>query len=148
VVFFQALDTSRPGLPVTRAVVRSIAAAGLTGAVLLAASWIDFAFCARHRTWVRHEQGSTEPIIRDGYLVARPRDAIFVCRTEHRFEGWLPHHDDLACYCAPASMSAADVGHQLGGECSIDQLQPSRTDERGACLHARCDDLLTELVNW
>jgi hypothetical protein len=108
--------------------------------VLLAASGIDFAFCGRHRAWVRHQQGSTEPIIRAGVLVARPGDAIFVCHTEHRFEGWLARHDDLGCYCAPATLTAADVGRRLGGDCSIDQLHPSRTDERGACLHARCED--------
>jgi hypothetical protein len=129
-------------------VLRSIGSAALTGSVLLAASWIDFVFCARHRNWVRHEHGNTEPIIRDGYLVARPGDALFVCRTEHRFEGWLPRHDDLACYCAPAALSAFDVGRALGGDCSIDQRHPSRADERGACLHARCDDHLRELVNW
>jgi hypothetical protein len=123
-----------------RAIARSIAAAALTGAVLLTASWIDFAFCARHQAWVRHQAGSTQPVVSDGYLVARPGDAIFVCATEHRFEGWLARHDDLGCYCAPATLGAAGVGRLLDGVCSVDQPHPSRSDERGACLHARCDD--------
>ena len=124
----------------TRAIVRSIAAAALTGAVLLAASWIDFAFCSKHQAWMRHEHGEAQPIAGDGYQVARPGDAIFVCATEHRFEGWLDRHADLSCYCAPATLSAADVGLLLAGTCVVDAPHPSRTDERGACPHARCDN--------
>jgi len=125
---------------VTGAIARAIAAAAITGALLLAAAAIDFMFCSRHQAWVRRQEGSTRPILSDGYLVARPGDAIFVCTTEHRFEGRLAHHQDLGCKCAPATMSAADLGRLLGGACVVDQPHPSRTDEQGACLHARCDD--------
>ena len=123
-----------------RSIARSIAAAALTGAVLLAASWIDFAFCSKHQAWIRHEHGETQPIAGDGYQVARPGDATFVCATEHRFERWLDRHEDLSCYCAPATLSAADVGRLIAGACVVDAPYPSRTDERGACPHARCDN--------
>jgi hypothetical protein len=124
----------------TRAIARSILAAALTGAVLLAASWIDFAFCSKHRAWLRHQRGDTQPIAAAGYQVARPGDAIFVCETEHRFDGRLDRHADLSCYCAPATMSAADLGRVLAGACVVEALHPSRSDERGACPHARCDN--------
>ncbi len=124
----------------TLAIARSIAAAALTGAVLLAASWIDFALCSKHQAWIRHEHGDTRPIAGEGYQVARPGDAIFVCATEHRFEGGLDRHEDLSCYCAPATLTAADVGRLITGACVVDAPHPSRTDERGTCPHARCDN--------
>jgi hypothetical protein len=124
----------------TLAIARSIAAAALAGVVLVAASWIDFAFCSKHQAWIRHEHGDTRPIAGEGYQVARPGDATFVCATEHRFEGWLDRHEDLSCYCASATLSAADVGRLLAGTCIVDAPHPSRTDERGACPRARCDN--------
>jgi hypothetical protein len=77
-------------------------------------------------------------VIRDtGYVFARQGDAIFACTTPHSL-GPITWHQDLDCYCAPATMSAAAVGQRLGGECRVDQLTPSRTATTGACRQAHC----------
>jgi hypothetical protein len=125
----------------TRAIARSIAAAALAGAVLFAASWIDFAeFCAPHRAWERRRDGGSPVIRSEGMRVALPGDAIYACTEEHCFLGTAGCHVDLACYCAPAATDAAALGRLIGGSCTLDQMHPARTDVGGACLHALCDE--------
>jgi hypothetical protein len=125
----------------TKAILRSIAVAALTGIVLFGATWIDFvALCSPHQAWVRRQSGASRVIRSDGMMVALPGDAIYSCTTEHCFIGTVDCHVDLSCYCAPAAMSAQALGRLIGGSCTIDQPQPARTDVEGACLHAVCDE--------
>lgn len=128
----------------TKAILRSIAAAALTGVVLFGAKWIDFvALCSPHRAWVRRESGGSRVIRSDGMMVALPGDAIYSCTTEHCFSGTVECHVDLSCYCAPATMTAEALGRLIGGSCTIEQVHPARTDVQGACQHAVCDEHVT-----
>jgi hypothetical protein len=123
----------------TRAILRSIAAAAAT-LVVLGAGYVvhDAAFCERHARWVRVNERH-DPVIRDdGYEFARPGDAIYACESPDRLDGILTWHQDLDCYCAPAAAGADAVRRLLGGRCTVDQLAPSRADESGACRHAHC----------
>jgi hypothetical protein len=128
----------------TKAILRSIAAAALTGVVLFGARWVDFvALCSPHRAWVRRESGGSPVIRSDGMMVALPGDAIYSCTTEHCFIGIAGCHIDLSCYCAPAVIDADALGRLIGGSCTIDQPHPARTDIAGACQHAVCDEHVT-----
>ena len=125
----------------TRAILRSIVTAAATALVLASANWIDFtALCVQHRAWVRHEADRSAVIRSDGYMVARPGDAIYACTVEHCFAGAFDCHTDLGCYCAPAKLGVATLSAMIAGSCSVDQARPSRDDEQGACRHARCDE--------
>jgi len=125
----------------TKAILRSIAVAALTGIVLFGAKWIDFvALCSPHRAWVRRESGGSRVIRSEGMMVALPGEAIYSCTTEHCFIGTVECHVDLSCYCAPAPMNAEALGHLIGGSCTIDQPHPARSDVAGACQHAVCDE--------
>ena len=128
----------------TRAILRSIAAAALTGLVLFAASWIDFAgFCSPHRAWERRQSGGSPVIRSEGMRVALPGDALYACTTEHCFAGTAGCHLDLSCYCAPAETEAVALGRLIGGSCTVDQPRPARSDVSGACQHALCDERVT-----
>jgi hypothetical protein len=120
------------------AILRSVAVAVLTLVIIGAAHLTyDLALCARHRRWVRVNERH-DPIIRDtGYAFARPGDAVYACTTPHTL-GPITWHQDLDCYCAPATMSAEVVGQLLGGQCTVDQLTPARTANTGACRQAHC----------
>jgi len=123
------------------AVARSIVAAAITAVVLVAANWVDFAvLCEQHRAFVRRQERRTALIRADGYTVARPGDSIYACTLPHCFAGALDCHDDLACYCAPASLGASELGRLIGGACTVDKLHPSRDDHEGGCRRARCDE--------
>lgn len=127
-----------------RAVVRSIAAAAAM-LVVIGAAYVtyDAAFCERHQRWLRvHEQHAA--VIRDdGYEFARLGDAIYACATPHPLGGILTWHQDLDCYCAPASAGVDAVSRLLGGQCVVDQHAPSRADQGGACRHAHCAEHVT-----
>jgi hypothetical protein len=128
----------------TRAILRSIAAAALTGLVLFAASWIDFtSFCAPHRAWEQRQHGGSPVIRSEGMRVALPGDALYACITQHCFAGTAGCHVDLSCYCAPAETDAATLGRLIAGSCTVDQPHPSRSDVTGACEHALCDERVT-----
>ena len=88
----------------------------------------DSTFCSRHARWVRvHDYH--DPVIRDtGYAFARPGDAIYACTTPHALGPIVVWHQDLDCYCAPATMGADAVGRLLGGQCIVDKPAPSRSD--------------------
>jgi hypothetical protein len=122
-----------------RAVLRSIAAAAAALIVLGAGQVIyDAAFCQRHRRWVRVNE-QHDPVIRDdGYEFARRGDAIYACVSPDRLGPIVTFHQDLDCYCAPAAAGAEAIGRLLGGQCVVDQLTPSRSDDTGACRHAHC----------
>jgi len=100
----------------------------------------DAALCPRQHAWQRvHEDRSA--IVRDsGYRFALQDESIYVCETPHRI-GPVLLHQDLDCYCAPASAGAAAVGRLLSGDCVVDHAQAARADESGACRHAHCRDL-------
>jgi hypothetical protein len=119
-------------------VLRSIAVAVSTLLLIGAARVLhDVTLCPHYRRWMRvHAQD--DRVIRDtGYVFARRGDAIYACTTPHTL-GPITWHQDLDCYCAPATMSAEAVGQRLGGECRVDQLAPSRTATAGACRQAHC----------
>ena len=126
---------------IARSMARSLAAAAITAAVLVAANWVDFAaFCRGHRAFVRRQDGRSDVIRADGYMVARPSDSIYACTVQHCFAGALDCHADLGCYCAPATLGADRLGTLIGGACSVDQPHPSRDDDHGGCRRARCDE--------
>jgi hypothetical protein len=125
-----------------RAVARSIAVAGATLLLIGAAHLVhDVALCSRHRVWkLVHDQRS--PVIRDsGYAFARPGDAIYACVTPHAL-GPIIWHQDLDCYCAPATLGAEALSRVLGGQCVVDQAVPARSDGLGACRHGHCSEHL------
>ncbi len=125
-----------------RAVACSIAVAVSTLLLIGGAHVVhDVAMCSRHRAWTRvHGQRST--VIRDsGYAFARPGDAIYACATPHAL-GPITWHQDLDCYCAPASLGAHELSRLLGGQCIVDQPVPARSDASGACRHGHCSEHL------
>jgi hypothetical protein len=123
-------------------VTRSMAASA-TGAAIALTLWLGAqaaytAFmCPPHLAWTRAHSGQSGVVLERSERVARPGDAIFLCEAPHR-SGPVLWHMDLNCYCAPASLSAADVGQKLGGTCSVDKPHPLRSDAAGACRYARC----------
>jgi hypothetical protein len=125
-----------------RAVAHSIAVAVSTLLVIGAAHLLyDVALCSRHRAWER-VHGQRSPVVRDsGYAFARPGDAIYACVTPHRL-GPITWHQDLDCYCAPAAVGAEGLSRSLGGQCSVDQPAPARTDASGACRRGHCSEHL------
>ena len=120
-----------------RALLRSIAGAALAAAIVGLGELIYFAaFCPQHAAWARTTADPARPVRDDGFGVARPGDALYVCTTTH-CTGPLCH-EDRDCYCAAATLGAAGVGRLLQGECTVDKRQPTRADTDGACRYARC----------
>ena len=76
-------------------------------------------------------------VLDSGEGVARPGDAIFVCETAHRI-GPILWHEDLGCYCAPATISPSTLSKTVNGSCAVDKPFPLRDDQWGACRFARC----------
>ena len=95
------------------------------------------AFCPPHRVWTHVQRGDSVVVLDHGETVARPGDAIFVCETPHG-TGPILWHQDLSCYCAPASITAEQLSRTLTGSCTIDKRSPARDDDYGACRFARC----------
>ena len=122
----------------TRSIARSLAIAALT-LVAWGLGQIIYivAICPAHRAWVRVERGESTVVLDSGEGVARPGDAIFVCETPHHV-GPILWHEDLGCFCAPATISPATLAQSVNGSCMIDKLRPARTDQSGACRFARC----------
>jgi hypothetical protein len=131
-----------------RGIARSMAAAAFAGIVLFAASAIDFfAFCEQHRAWTRRQSGESLVIRSESMAVARPGDAIFLCTSQHCFDGTANCHIDLGCYCAPAELSPDQVaGFLTDGKCSVDQPFPAPGDVTGSCQHASCDGHIPPLA--
>jgi hypothetical protein len=122
----------------TRAIVRSLAIAGLTLLVWgLGQITYIVAICPAHRAWIRARTTDSSVVLDSGEGVARVGDAIFVCETPHRL-GPILWHEDLSCYCAPATTSPEILSKSLDGTCTVDKLAPTRGDEWGACRFARC----------
>jgi hypothetical protein len=94
--------------------------------------------CASHRAWVRVRTGRSDEVLSRGENIIRPGDAIFVCEVPHH-AGPIVYHQDLDCYCAPATWSPADVAARIEGTCVLDKLTPSLTDSTGSCRFARCN---------
>jgi len=94
--------------------------------------------CADHRAWVRVKTGRSDEVLSRSENISRPGDAIFVCEVPHRGGPFVVYHQDLHCYCAPATFSALDLGTRIGGTCAVDKLTPSLTDSTGSCRFARC----------
>ena len=120
--------------------IRSLAVAACTLAVIGSAHLLhDVEWCPKQQAWARvHERH--DPVIRDsGYLFARTGDAIYACVSPHRLVP-ITWHQDLDCYCAPASAGADAMSAWLGGECTVDQPAPTRGDASGACRHAHCGE--------
>jgi hypothetical protein len=123
---------------VTGSVVRSIAIAALTLSTWgLGQIAYIVAICPAHRAWVRAQTERSPVVLDSGEGVARPGDAIFVCETPHR-SGPILWHEDLGCYCAPATISPADLSKTVNGSCTVDKPLPARDDQWGACRYARC----------
>jgi hypothetical protein len=108
--------------------------AGVAGLVIYVA-----ALCQPHRVWQRVHDGRTSVVLDSGYRYATGTETIFVCAVPHAI-GSIVVHEDLGCYCAPASVSAEALGRSLNGDCTVDRLRAQRTDETGACRHAHCID--------
>ena len=122
----------------TGSVVRSIAIAALTLSTWgLGQIAYIVAICPAHRAWVRAQTEGSPVVLDSGEGVARPGDAIFVCETPHHM-GPILWHEDLGCYCAPATISPADLSKTVNGSCAVDKPLPARDDQWGACRHARC----------
>jgi hypothetical protein len=123
---------------VTRAITRSIAIAALT-LIVWGLGQITYivAICPAHRAWVRAQGGESTVVLDSGEGVARPGDAIFVCETAHRI-GPILWHEDLGCYCAPATISPSTLSKTVNGSCAVDKPFPLRDDQWGACRFARC----------
>jgi len=123
---------------VTRAIARSIAVALITLATWGLGQIIYIvAICPPHRAWLRAQANTSTVVLDSGEGVARPGDAIFVCETAHHI-GPLLWHEDLGCFCAPASISTEQLSSAVNGSCVVDKPLPARDDEWGACRHARC----------
>ena len=117
-----------------RVLVAALVALALRGLVQVAYSTY---FCPPRRALEAVRSGATDTVLDRGERVARIGDAIFTCETEHR-AGPFVLHQDLDCYCAPAIMSAGQVGDVVHGSCTVDHLAPLRTDPTGSCRFARC----------
>jgi hypothetical protein len=93
--------------------------------------------CPGHQAWTRAQSDRSAVVLERSVRVARPGDAIFTCETTHR-TGPIIWHQDLGCYCAPAALSAEDVGQLIAGSCAVDKPNPQPTDDWGACRNGRC----------
>jgi hypothetical protein len=124
-----------------RAVARSFGVGAFTLMIGVAAQLVYTAgFCPHHRAWERIQEHQSV-IVRDvGYRYALPDESIYACTTPHR-TGPIVWHEDVECYCAPASTDAAALGRLLAGDCLVDHLHATRNDDSGACRHAHCLDL-------
>jgi hypothetical protein len=119
-------------------VIRSIVIAALTLSVWgLGQITYIVAICPAHRAWVRAQADPSSVVLDSGEGVARPGDAIFVCETPHHI-GPIFWHEDLGCYCAPTSITAAGLSRSVNGSCAVDKPFPARDDQWGACRYARC----------
>jgi hypothetical protein len=122
-----------------RAVLRSALVALATVATLGTVEYVHFrAYCEHHLAWERVQANPSAVVRDDGFAVARAGDRIYTCATVHCF-GPLGCHDDVSCYCAPATLESAALSRIVGGVCAVDKVEPLRTDAFGACRHARCD---------
>ena len=72
--------------------------------------------CPPHRVWETYNDGEAVVIVDRGERQLRVQDALFVCEIPHR-AGPLVLHQDLNCYCAPASMTVEQVAARVGGTC-------------------------------
>jgi len=122
-----------------RVLVAALVALALRGLVQLAYSTY---FCPPRRTLEAVRSGATNTVLERGERVARIGDAIFTCETEHRAGPIVLHHD-LDCFCAPATMSAEQVGDRVHGSCTVDHLAPLLADPTGSCHFARCNHFVT-----
>ena len=125
------------------AVLRAVAVSVVVAALCHTLAFADFAtFCQRRLAWQRVTSGGSAVILDSGFGVARPGDAIFTCESSHCFDGLVACHQDLDCVCAPATLSAGQVGALMAraGRCVVDQAAPSTADDFGACRHARCGE--------
>jgi hypothetical protein len=123
---------------VTRHIIRSVAIAALTLSVWgLGQITYIIAICPAHRAWLRAQASESTIVLDKGEGVARAGDAIFVCETPHRL-GPIFWHEDLGCYCAPATISPANLSKTVNGSCTVDKPFPARDDQWGACRYARC----------
>lgn len=90
---------------------------------------------ARAQQAARHE-----PVVIDsGFRFALPGEMIVSCTTPHRL-GPVAFHEDLDCYCVPASTDVVALGSRVGGNCTVDKATPTRADTGGICRHAHCED--------
>jgi hypothetical protein len=122
----------------SRGIARSITIAALTLSIWgLGQITYIVAICPAHRAWMRARGGIPIVVLDSGEGVARPGDAIFVCETPHRI-GPVIAHEDLDCYCAPATITAASLSKTVNGSCTVDKPFPARDDQWGSCRHARC----------
>jgi hypothetical protein len=122
-----------------RALLWSAAVALATVGILGGVEYVHFrAYCEHHLAWKRVQANPLAVVRDDGFAVARVGDAIYSCSVVHCF-GPLGCHDDLSCYCGPATLGSAAVGQIVGGMCAVDKVEPLRTDAFGACRFARCD---------
>jgi hypothetical protein len=123
---------------VTSAIWRSLGIGAVTliviGALQLGSA---LGFCQFHRAAVMARSGQSEVMLTSGIGVARPGDAIFVCKTTHRF-GPFALHEDLKCYCAPRILTSDALAEFLNGSCVIDNPEPKPSDNFGACQFAHC----------
>ena len=122
-----------------RALLAALVALAVRGAFQLAYSTY---FCPPRRVLESVASGGTGVVADRGERVARLGDAIFTCETEHRAGPIVLHHD-LDCYCAPDTMSAAEVADRVHGSCKVDHLSPLRSDSTGSCRFARCNHYVT-----
>ena len=118
---------------------RSILAA-LLAITLWAGAQLTYSifFCRPHAAFAAASDGRRDVVLDRGERVARWGDAVYTCTTTHHI-GPVRLHDDLDCYCAPQTTSAARLGEVVGGYCEIDHLLPTRADDFGACRFARCN---------
>jgi hypothetical protein len=125
---------------VRRAILRSMTVAGLTLVVGMGAQLLyTVTWCSGQRAWERVHDHRSQIVLDSGYRFARPDESIYVCATPHQL-GPIVYHQDLDCYCAPASLGPGALGRALSGDCVVDHAQATRADETGACRHAHCRD--------
>jgi len=97
--------------------------------------------CPDGEAWARVHARTSAVVMDRGEQIARPGDGIFTCDTPHTVGPFVLHRD-LACYCAPREMSAAQISEIVKGTCAVDALRPAPDDGGGACRYARCSNLV------
>jgi hypothetical protein len=102
-------------------ILRSLKTALATGAVFLVVEGVYVvAFCSPHAAWMRTHTGRHDIVmLRHPYGVPRAADVVYACERTHRVLG-IPLHQDLAHYCAPAGVSAANLSSRFGGTCAAE----------------------------
>ena len=124
-----------------------LAAAALRAAAVTVLIWLaaqaghTVLLCAGHQAWARVHSGRSTMVLEQSERIAGSTDAIFVCETVHR-TGPIVWHMDLECDCAPATVSAAQVGRVLAASCVVDKPRPQPWDDWGACRYGRCSSQL------